>query len=170
MPWQTVLDHIHASWGMRAGCFFVVFVHIIGLTESREYAVKRIVAIGLLAALGGCASWESAPTPPPSTPIFFKPQSAALDQNALLAISVVAKAANAKPDAPVIVVGTSENKGDTALSEALSEKRAQTVAVQLEADGVQKDRLRVYGAGAVDMPKGLNAAQGARRVLISIGN
>ena len=131
--------------------------------------MKRIVAIGLLATLGGCTAWESAPTPPPSTPIFFKPQSAELDQNAVLAIAVVAKAANALPDAPVIVVGTSENKGDVALSEAISEKRAQTVAAQLEADGVDKARMRVYGAGAVDMPKGLNFAQGSRRVLISIG-
>lgn len=132
--------------------------------------MKKIVVIALLATLGGCASWDATPTPPPSTPIFFKPQSVSLDQNALSTIALMAKAANAKPDKPVVIVGTSENKGDAAMSEALSEKRAQTVAAQLEADGVSKDRLRVYGAGAVDVPKGLNAAQGARRVLISIGN
>lgn len=132
--------------------------------------MKKIAVVALLAALGGCTLWNGTPTPPPSTPVFFKPQSAALDQNALSTIALVAKAANTKPDKPVIIVGTSENKGDVALSAALSEKRAQTVAAQLEADGVDKNRLRIYGAGAVDIPKGLNAAQGARRVLISIGN
>ena len=108
--------------------------------------------------------------PSPSTPVFFKPYSAALDQNALTTIDAVAIAARAHPDMPVIVVGTSENKGDvSALSKALSEQRANAVAAQLEADGVNKSRLQVFGAGAVDTPKGINESQGARRVLISIG-
>lgn len=133
--------------------------------------MKKLVAIGLLAALGGCAAWNT-PKPPPSTPVFFKPQSAALDQSALTTIEIVAKAASAQPDKPVIIVGTTENKADVTSNQAkaLSNARAQAVAAQLVADGVSKDRLHIYGAGAVDAPKGLNAAQGARRVLISIGN
>ena len=129
--------------------------------------MKKIIAVCALVALGGCMSSKGIP---PSTPVFFKPQSAVLDQNALTTIAAVAKAANTKPDVPVFVVGTSEHKGDTALSNALSERRAQAVAAQLETDGVEKTRLRIYGAGAVDAPKGLNASQGARRVLISIGD
>lgn len=132
--------------------------------------MKKVIFISILSALSGCAMLERPPTPPPSTPVFFKPQSAKLDQAALTTIEVVAEAANAKPDAPVIVVGTTENKGNTALSNALSEQRAKAVAAQLQVDGVRSDRLRIYGAGAVDMPKGLNASQGARRVLISIGD
>lgn len=132
--------------------------------------MKKIFFAGMLVALSGCAVLEGVPTPPPSTPIFFKPESSALDQGALASIAAVARAANAKPNSPVIVVGTSESKGNTALSNALSEKRAQAVAAQLEADGVAQERLRVYGAGAVDVPKGLNVSQGARRVLISIGS
>lgn len=131
--------------------------------------MKKLFILGLLVTFSGCTSGESAPSTAPSVPVFFKPQSAELDQNALTAIESMAKAAQINQTAPVVIVGTTENKGDTALSNALSEKRAQAVAAQLEADGVEKDRLRIYGAGAVDAPKGLNRAQGARRVLISIG-
>lgn len=131
--------------------------------------MRKLFFVGTLLALSGCAAFEGVPTPPPSTPIFFKPESASLDQGALASIEAVATAASSRPDAPIFVVGTSESKGNTALSNALSEKRAQAVAAQLEADGIARERLRVYGAGAVDMPKGLNISQGARRVLISIG-
>lgn len=132
--------------------------------------MKKLFLISVLSALSGCAMLEGQPKLPPSTPVFFKPQSALLDQAALTTIEAVAEAANAKPNTPVFVVGTSENKGNTALSNALSEERAKAVAAQLRADGVTPDRLRVYGAGAVDTPKGLNISQGARRVLISIGD
>lgn len=132
--------------------------------------MKKLLFISMLTIVSGCATGEGAGMPSPSTPVFFKPLSATLDQNALTTIEAVAVAARAHPDMPVIVVGTSENKGDiSALSKALSEQRANAVATQLEADGVSKSRLQVYGAGAVDAPKGINASQGARRVLISIG-
>lgn len=113
---------------------------------------------------------QGATSAPPSTPVFFKPNSAVLDQAAQKTITLVAQAAAAKPGAPVTVVGTTEDKGDTGYTNALSEQRAQAVAAQLVADGVEKSRLRVYGSGAVDKPHGLNKSQGARRVLISIGD
>lgn len=131
--------------------------------------MKKLLFVCALSALSGCAIGGSSTATPPSTPVFFKPQSAGLDQNARATIATVADAARAKPDAPVIVVGTTEDKGNPAMSNALSQARAQAVAAELEADGVAKNRLRIYGAGAVDAPKGLNISQGARRVLISIG-
>lgn len=133
--------------------------------------MKKLLFISTLTVLSGCAIGEKPPAPPQSTPVFFKPFSATLDQNALATIEAVAVAAQAHTDLPVIVVGTTENKGDySAQSKALSEQRANAVAAQLEADGVQQNRLQVYGAGAVEAPKGINASQGARRVLISIGH
>lgn len=131
--------------------------------------MRKLLFVCALSVLSGCAAWDGPTTPPPSTPVFFKPQSSALDQNALTTIASVAGAARARPSAPVFIVGTSENKGSALLDKDLSNARAQAVATQLEADGVEKDRLRIYGAGAVDAPKGINASQGARRVLISIG-
>lgn len=131
--------------------------------------MRKLIIISLLACLGGCAM-QGQRSAPPSTPVFFKPNSAALDPAALKTIALLAQAANAKPDAPVTVVGTTEDKGDTGHNNALSEERAQAVAAQLVADGVAKARLRVYGAGAVDEARGLNKAEGARRVLISIGS
>lgn len=131
--------------------------------------MKKLFIISALMCLGGCALQGHA-SAPPSTPVFFKPNSAALDSAALKTIALLAHAANARPDAPVTIVGTTEDKGDTGHNNALSEERAQAVAAQLAADGVAKARLRVYGAGAVDKAHGLNKAEGARRVLISIGS
>lgn len=131
--------------------------------------MKKAFSISVLSLLCGCAM-QGATSAPPSTPVFFKPNSAVLDQAAQKTITLVAQAAAAKPGAPVTVVGTTEDKGDTGYTNALSEQRAQAVAAQLVADGVEKSRLRVYGSGAVDKPHGLNKSQGARRVLISIGD
>ena len=131
--------------------------------------MKKAFIISVLVGLSGCAMQGPASTPP-STPVFFKPDSAALDQAAQKTIELLAQAAAAKPNAAVTVVGTTEDKGDTGYTNALSEQRAQAVAAQLVADGVAKSRLHVYGTGAVDQAHGLNKSQGARRVLISIGN
>lgn len=133
--------------------------------------MKKLLYISALCILSSCATGEKQALPTPSTPVFFKPLSAKLDQNALVTIQAVAIKALVHPYTPVIIVGTTENKGDySAQSKALSQQRANAVAAQLEADGVAQGRLQIYGAGAVDAPKGINESQGARRVLISIGN
>lgn len=141
------------------------------LTYRIDKNLKKFFIISVLFVVAGCATGEGAGISSLSTPVFFKPLSATLDQNALVTIQAVAAKALIRPNSSVIVVGTAENKGDYSMQgKLLSEQRANAVAAQLEADGIPKSRLQVYGAGAVDAPKGINASQGARRVLISIGH
>ncbi|MGE4481647.1 OmpA family protein [Acidocella sp.] len=109
--------------------------------------------------------------PPPATPVFFQPFSAALDQPALNAISTAAKAANAQPGAAVVVIGAADSVGSKLANKYLSETRAQVVADQLAADGVAQERLHIHATGMIapshDAPG--TPVQGDRRVLIQIG-
>ncbi len=134
--------------------------------------MKKLLIVSMLAGLGGCASMD-APSgpPPPATPVFFQPFSAALDQPALNTIAAVAKAANAQPDAPVTVIGAADSVGSELANKYLSETRAQVVADQLVADGVAQERLRIHARGLI---QSANVAPGApaqvaRRVLIEVG-
>ena len=134
--------------------------------------MKKLLILGILTGLGGCASMEAPPgPPPPATPVFFQPFSAALDQSALETIATAAKAANATPEAPVTVIGAADSVGSVLANKYLSETRAQVVADQLAADGVAQDRLRIHARGIIqpkfDAPG--TPVQAARRVLIEIG-
>ncbi|MBU6419995.1 MAG: OmpA family protein [Proteobacteria bacterium] len=134
--------------------------------------MKKLLILGILMGLGGCASLD-APSgpPPPATPVFFQPFSAALDQAALNAIATAAQAANAQPDAPVTVIGAADSVGSVKANEYLSETRAQVVADQLAADGVAQSRLRIRARGIIQptLEAPGTPVQAARRVLIEIG-
>ncbi len=134
--------------------------------------MRKLLLVSMLAVLGGCASLDAPQgPPPPATPVFFQPFSAALDQPALDAIASVAKAANAQPDMPVKVIGAADSVGSALANKYLSETRAQVVADQLAADGVAQDRLRVHARGTIQSVQVASGApaQAARRVLIIIG-
>jgi outer membrane protein OmpA-like peptidoglycan-associated protein len=109
---------------------------------------------------------------PAAYPVFFQPWSAAIDANAGSTISIAAKAAQASPDAPVVVTGSADTVGSEAANKDLAQTRAQVVADALVADGVATSRVAVVSAGEVSSP-GTAAgsfAQFSRRVLIQVGN
>lgn len=135
--------------------------------------MKKFLILSALAGLAGCANLDAPQgPPPPATPVFFQPFSAALDQPALDTIATVAKAANEKPTAPVTVIGAADSVGSVKANGYLSQTRAQVVADQLVADGVDQSRLIVRGKGIVQPSYAASgtAAQVARRVTIEIGN
>ena len=142
--------------------------------------MQKLLMISLLCgsavSLTGCAGMlQNFPGmgPPaataPATPVFFQPFSAALDQPALNNITSAAKAANAQPQARVIVVGAADTVGSAPANKYLSETRAQVVADALVADGVAQDRIhtRAIGETALSLPAN-TPAQFSRRVLIRI--
>lgn len=134
--------------------------------------MKRIFGMILLAGLAGCAANAAPKGPlPPAVPVFFQPWSAALDNNALNAIAQAAQGAKAMPSADVLVTGAADSTGSAQANRYLSETRAQVVADQLAADGVEASRIKVQGVGVVPtagVPNG-SPAQFARRVLIQVG-
>jgi outer membrane protein OmpA-like peptidoglycan-associated protein len=131
--------------------------------------MRRFVVFGLLLSVAGCADLTGAPpvAPTPATPVFFQPFSAALDKPALDTIAEAAKVAANEPGARVTVVGAADPIGSLKANAYLSKTRAQVVADQLEADGVDPARIRVRAIGETNTPTG--ATQSGRRALIEIG-
>lgn len=132
--------------------------------------MKRFLCIGVLAGLAACATPQKGPLPP-SVPVFFQPWSAALDSNALSAIASAAQGAKAMPTADVSVTGAADSTGSAQANVYMSKTRAQVVADQLAADGVDPSRIQVHGVGivpAAGIPDG-SPAQFARRVVIQVG-
>ena len=134
--------------------------------------MKKILMFSLLCALSGCDSgtmMDASAVNAPATPIFFQPFSAALDESAMTTIATAAKAAEAQPDATVIVTGAADSVGSLLANKYLSETRAQVVADALAADGVAPSRIHMRAAGIASAPGPVGApAQSARRVLIQI--
>ncbi len=132
--------------------------------------MRKILGLGLVLAVGGCAQLNPFSGPPvpmtPDTPIFFQPLSAALDQPALDTIAQAAKAASELPNDRVTIIGAADSVGPSQANEALSKARAQAVAAQLEADGVAPSRIHALGVGETGAPG--NTMQAARRALIHI--
>jgi outer membrane protein OmpA-like peptidoglycan-associated protein len=134
--------------------------------------VKKILMFSLLCVLSGCGSpsmMGAGALNAPATPIFFQPFSAALDESATTTIANVAKAAEAQPNATVVVTGAADSVGSSLANKYLSETRAQVVADALAADGVAPSRIQTRAAGIASAPGPIGApAQSARRVLIQI--
>ena len=79
--------------------------------------------------------------------VFFQERSAQLDGQAQNVVSRAAARANNNPTSSVKVVGYTDSAGSPPADVALSQKRAQTVADALVANGVGKDRLMREGHG-----------------------
>jgi len=132
--------------------------------------MKRILSIAVLAALAGCATAPQGPLPP-ATPVFFEPWSAALDDHALSAIAMAAQNAKATPGTELVVTGAADSTGSSTANRYISETRAQVVADQLVADGLDRADIKVRGVGVVAAPaQNSTPAQYARRVLIQLEN
>jgi outer membrane protein OmpA-like peptidoglycan-associated protein len=134
--------------------------------------MKKILMFSLLCALSGCDSgsmMDASAVNAPATPVFFQPFSAALDESAMTTIANAAKAAEAQPDATVIVTGAADSVGSSLANKYLSETRAQVVADALAADGLVPSRIHTRAVGIANAPGPVGApAQSARRVLIQI--
>ena len=131
--------------------------------------MKRILGIAMLAALSSCATQPQGPLPP-AVPVFFEPWSAALDDHALSAIAAAAQQAKASPGLEVVVTGAADSTGSSTANRYISKTRAQVVADQLTADGVDPADIKVIGVGTVAAPtQNSTPAQYARRVLIQVG-
>lgn len=141
----------------------------------RHWLIISLLA-GVAGPLAGCAGMmQSGEAPPPipttpDTPVFFQEWSSALDSSALSTIAIAAKAANKLPAAPIIVTGAADTIGSGKANGYLSLTRAQVVADQLVADGVNNDRITVKAVGEVAAPGTADTmpAQFSRRVLIRI--
>jgi outer membrane protein OmpA-like peptidoglycan-associated protein len=95
-------------------------------------------------------------------------QVSGISQNEL---RIVANSLNQYPNTTVNVIGHTDNVGDAAFNQGLSERRAQAVASILIGGGVSSNRIRSIGAGENNpIASNLNAAgrQANRRVEIVI--
>jgi outer membrane protein OmpA-like peptidoglycan-associated protein len=125
--------------------------------------MRRSFALIVPALLAACAMSE--PTLP-KVVVFFGHASTALDSAAVSNVSIAAREANGSPGALVTVAGYAANNGNPDADAQLAAARAQLVARQLQADGVQASRIQVIPRP----PSNEDAAVGARRVEISIGD
>jgi cytochrome c oxidase subunit 2 len=104
-----------------------------------------LLSIPLAAALALCASCAQHP----ATVVFFKPNSASLDDTALAIVQQASSAARANSTAAVTVVGfASPETGTVESNKALAQARAQAVANALVAAGVAQERIRIQPWGA----------------------
>ena len=73
--------------------------------------------------------------------------SASLNPQLRSDLFVLADSLNKYPDSVVTVTGHTDNTGSAGYNQALSERRAQSVAAVLRSGGVSGTRLNVVGAG-----------------------
>ncbi len=124
----------------------------------------RRFACLLLLLVAACTA--SAPSPPHKVIVFFKEWSAAIDPAAVGAIGTAAQWAKDHPNDPVKVAGYADPTGSAQANDYLSRTRAQVVADQLVADGVDQGRISIAAHGSVDFT---STSQESRRVEIAIG-
>lgn len=94
--------------------------------------------------------------------VLFDTGQATLKPGAQLTIGRLAKFLNAHPQTKIIVEGHTDSVGSEEYNEALSERRAQSVANALVALGVDADQLRTIARGK-DYPVATNATAAGRQ-------
>jgi outer membrane protein OmpA-like peptidoglycan-associated protein len=130
--------------------------------------MRRLAALTALLALGAC-------TPPlepagQSFPVFFTPNSAALDNGADSAVTAAANFANHYSDKSVVVAGYSAPPGHHYVEPAdMDSQRAKAVEAQLVTDGVDPARISVHPMGAVQPAVPMSKIE-VRRVDIIVGS
>jgi len=126
--------------------------------------MRRVACLLLLLLVVACTA--SVPSPPHKALVFFQEWSAAIDPPAANAISEAAQWANDHPGAVVKVTGYADPTGSAAANDYMSRTRAQVVADQLVADGVDRSRIVLGAQGATGF---MQTSQESRRVEIAIG-
>lgn len=135
---------------------------------SLAYLLAPCLVVPCLLALGGCAvpSPQTSQAEAPTYVVFFSEWSAAIDTPSLGTIANAGKAAKAKPQATVTVIGYADPAGSPQANSYMSQTRAQVVTDQLVRDGVAPSRILHAGRGPTDFSA---SAQESRRVQIDIG-
>ncbi|MFW2404860.1 MAG: OmpA family protein [Gammaproteobacteria bacterium] len=101
----------------------------------------------------------------------FETDSDVLKTGAALIIEEAAQTLNKHPDLVVEVAGHTDNQGDAAYNQGLSERRAQTVLDFLVSNGVSADRLSWRGYGEAQPIADNNTPEGReqnRRVVLRV--
>lgn len=133
-----------------------------------RFCVAASLVLGL-AACAGLNLGQSSPRPAAYL-VFFQPGSADLDQDARAVVSRAARDAAAVRPSVVRITGYTDKAGKASDNLTLAERRTQTVAETLLADGVSLDRIRREPVGeAVATDVGLDATQD-RRVEITFAD
>lgn len=125
---------------------------------------RALLAATPLLALGACAAPR--PAGEPVHIVFFEDDSVAVSPAAMAEIQLAARAAAARPDVPVRVLGFVAPEPGLQGAVQLSRRRADAVAAELRQMGVAPGRILVRGRGAVPFAE---APVESRRVEIRIG-
>jgi outer membrane protein OmpA-like peptidoglycan-associated protein len=128
-----------------------------------------LLAAALCLAIPAMAQTPAPAQAPPADRafvVFFQEWSAALDDSAAKVITDVAAIAKANPGHPVIIRGYADPTGTARANALISALRAELVANQLVADGVDASMVEQRALGATDFA--LNS-QESRRVTITVG-
>ena len=130
--------------------------------------MRRRLAFAVLPLLALVACQAPQPSgPAPATVVFFNADSAALDEKAQAIVAQAAGLAKERPAAAVRVRGfAAPDSGTAAFNKALAGLRAQNVADNLAAAGVERGRIRIESRGAVPFD---SFPTESRRVEIVIG-
>jgi outer membrane protein OmpA-like peptidoglycan-associated protein len=126
--------------------------------------MRRFGCLLLFALIAACTPAPSGPTH--KVVVFFQEWSAALDPAATAAVGAAAQLAKDRPGAQLEVTGFADPKGSGQANDSMSLTRAQVVADQLVADGVNRARIVLSARGATDFTQ---TSQESRRVEIAIG-
>jgi outer membrane protein OmpA-like peptidoglycan-associated protein len=112
------------------------------------------------------AACTASPPPPHRIIVFFEEWSAAIDPQAVEAISGAAQWAKDHPGDAVKVTGYADPTGSGAANDSMSRTRAHVVADQLVKDGIDRARVVLGAQGATGFTL---TSQESRRVEIAIG-
>jgi outer membrane protein OmpA-like peptidoglycan-associated protein len=126
--------------------------------------MRRLLMLLLLLTIASAS--RAADAPAQKFVVFFQEWSAALDDSAQAVITQAAEWVKSHPGNIAHVSGFADPTGSKQANVMMSDLRAQVVADQLQTDGIDPQRIRQRGHGAVQFAL---TSQESRRVEISIG-
>lgn len=112
--------------------------------------VNVINNITIKGAAASCDNLQSTVDANLAVPVKFQTGSAVLTADGQQQLSGVVSAIKACPDAKFTVVGYTDNTGNDAINNPLSESRAKSVAAYLVAQGIPAGSVTAKGAGSSD--------------------
>jgi outer membrane protein OmpA-like peptidoglycan-associated protein len=171
--WQEVSNYYLAKGGERyltIGGFLGVSLEHILQNASNKKAIPYYFFDDISIVEVAAASVEKEPLVPkepepkvePRQLVYFNHNSAAIDEQYLAGLQVTADYLKANPGLKLEIVGHTDDVGDTASNQQLSEKRAKAVATVMTRLGVAKDRLVLRGVGYHENIAGNNTEEGRR--------
>ena len=95
--------------------------------------------------------------------VYFATNMSDINSNSKLALGKLVKVFNDYPETNILIEGHTDNVGEAAYNESLSEKRAKTVAEYLISNGVHKNRVNYKGYGE-SQPIESNATEKGRQM------